>query len=116
MSPADEVSFAHDVPSGCDPVCTYRLAPIESPSVRNDASVFYQARQTGKLPKSRMRYQVFDPWQALLQTVRDWPKDIYNLTAVIVAIHSELDSSASTSTFKSSTQETKLLMECLAEL
>ncbi|KAF9498914.1 vacuolar assembling protein VPS41 [Pleurotus eryngii] len=54
--------------------------------------------------------------QALLQTVRDWPKDIYNLTAVIVAIHSELDSSASTSTFKSSTQETTLLMECLAEL
>ncbi|KAG9218576.1 hypothetical protein CCMSSC00406_0001310 [Pleurotus cornucopiae] len=53
---------------------------------------------------------------ALLQTVRDWPKDIYNLTAVIVAIHSELDSSASTSTFKSSTQETTLLMECLAEL
>ncbi|KAJ8487764.1 hypothetical protein ONZ45_g14207 [Pleurotus djamor] len=53
---------------------------------------------------------------ALLQTIREWPKTIYDLSAVIVAIQDELDHSATTSSFKSSSPETTLLMECLAEL
>ncbi|KAH9994131.1 vacuolar assembling protein VPS41 [Russula compacta] len=46
--------------------------------------------------------------QALRQTIHDWPKDIYDISAVIVAIQSELDRCAA--------PDTIILMECLAEL
>ncbi|KAJ7443322.1 hypothetical protein FB451DRAFT_1004139, partial [Mycena latifolia] len=32
---------------------------------------------------------------SLLQTVREWPKEIYDISTVIVAVHAELDRSAS---------------------
>ncbi|KAF8076857.1 vacuolar assembling protein VPS41 [Lyophyllum atratum] len=51
--------------------------------------------------------------QALLQTVKDWPRDIYDIAAVIVAVRSELDKAAFTSLPSSGS---KILMECLAEL
>ncbi|KAG6917674.1 hypothetical protein DXG01_001649 [Tephrocybe rancida] len=54
--------------------------------------------------------------QTLLQTVKEWPREIYNIDAVIVAVRSELDKSASTSSTISSSPSSKLLMECLAEL
>lgn len=44
--------------------------------------------------------------QALLRTIKEWPTDIYDIAAVIVAVQSELDRGAST----------PILMECIAEL
>ncbi|KAI8982914.1 vacuolar protein sorting-associated protein 41 [Trametes punicea] len=54
--------------------------------------------------------------QALLQTIRTWPKGIYDIAAVIVAIQSELERAPSSSTMKPSGPDTVILMECLAEL
>ncbi|KAJ7638224.1 vacuolar assembling protein VPS41 [Roridomyces roridus] len=51
--------------------------------------------------------------QTLLQTVKEWPKDIYDISAVIVAVLAELDRTYSPS---SSTSDSVILMECLAEL
>ncbi|KAG8903108.1 Vacuolar protein sorting-associated protein 41 [Tulasnella sp. 403] len=44
--------------------------------------------------------------EALLRTIQEWPKDIYDVSAVIVAVKSALDRSPGT----------PLLMECIAEL
>ncbi|KAG6901193.1 hypothetical protein C0995_015507 [Termitomyces sp. Mi166 len=52
----------------------------------------------------------------LLKTIKEWPREIYNIDAVIVAVRSELDKTASTSSTISSSPSSKLLMECLAEL
>jgi hypothetical protein len=46
--------------------------------------------------------------QALLTTIQEWPKDIYDISAVIVAVQAELE--------KSTSQDSAVLMECLAEL
>jgi hypothetical protein len=54
--------------------------------------------------------------QTLLQTIKTWPKDIYDISAVIVALQSELDRSPSSSRVVSNTPDTIILMECLAEL
>lgn len=54
--------------------------------------------------------------QTLLQTVKEWPKEIYDIAAVIVAVRSELDKAASTSSTISASPGSKVLMECLAEL
>lgn len=54
--------------------------------------------------------------QALLNTIKEWPKDLYDLGAVIVAVRAELDKSASTSSINSSTPDATVLMECLSEL
>ncbi|KAF8885807.1 hypothetical protein BD779DRAFT_1532495 [Infundibulicybe gibba] len=54
--------------------------------------------------------------QTLLQTIKDWPKDIYDIAAVIVAVHSELDRAASSSYSVRSSPDSTILMECLAEL
>lgn len=59
--------------------------------------------------------------QALQRTINEWPKDIYDISAVIVAIHSELDrctpsSSKSTALLSPASPDTVILMECLAEL
>ncbi|KAI0068486.1 vacuolar assembling protein VPS41 [Artomyces pyxidatus] len=57
--------------------------------------------------------------QALQRTIHEWPKDIYDVPAVIVAMQSQLDrsaSSSSTSPASRATPETVILMECLAEL
>ncbi|KAA1466651.1 vacuolar assembling protein VPS41 [Dentipellis sp. KUC8613] len=57
--------------------------------------------------------------QALQRTIQEWPKEIYDVSAVIVAIQSELDrssSSSSTSPLSRATPDTTILMECLAEL
>jgi phage gp29-like protein len=54
--------------------------------------------------------------QTLLRTVKDWPREIYDIAAVIVAVRAELDKAASTSSTISSAPGSKVLMECLAEL
>jgi len=60
--------------------------------------------------------------QALQRTINEWPKDIYDISAVIVAILSELDrctpsSSKSTAALLApASSDTVILMECLAEL
>ncbi|KIL61097.1 hypothetical protein M378DRAFT_82848, partial [Amanita muscaria Koide BX008] len=56
----------------------------------------------------------------LLQTIKEWPKDLYDITAVILAVRADLDK-ASTYSFSSkvasaSSRSTTVLMECLAEL
>ncbi|KAI1791727.1 vacuolar assembling protein VPS41 [Ganoderma leucocontextum] len=56
-----------------------------------------------------------DP-QTLLQTIKTWPKGIYDISAVIVAVQSELDRAPSSSSKKPTGPETVILMECLAEL
>ncbi|KAJ6544053.1 hypothetical protein B0H19DRAFT_956201 [Mycena capillaripes] len=53
---------------------------------------------------------------ALLKTVKEWPKDIYDISAVIVAVNADLDRNASTLNLTASVSETVILMECLAEL
>lgn len=56
--------------------------------------------------------------QMLLSTIKSWPTGIYDISAVIVAVHAELDRAPSTSTSLpgSATGDSVLLMECLAEL
>lgn len=55
-------------------------------------------------------------YQALLRTIREWPKSIYDIPAVIVAIQSELERTPMSSSLKTSSSDAILLMECLAEL
>jgi len=59
-------------------------------------------------------------FQALRRTIHDWPKDIYDISAVIVAIQSELDhyvpSSSKTTLSMPAAPDATILMECLAEL
>jgi vacuolar protein sorting-associated protein 41 len=59
-------------------------------------------------------------FQALQRTIHDWPKDIYDISAVIVAIQSELDhyapSSSGTTLSMPTAPDSIILMECLAEL
>ena len=59
-------------------------------------------------------------FQALQRTIHDWPKDIYDISTVIVAIHSELDryvpTSSRTTLSVPAAPDTVILMECLAEL
>jgi hypothetical protein len=58
--------------------------------------------------------------QALLHTIKEWPREIYDIAAVIVAVRAELDTVASTSSTISSSSGSSnpsvILMECLAEL
>ncbi|KAF9535140.1 vacuolar assembling protein VPS41 [Crepidotus variabilis] len=67
--------------------------------------------------------------KALLQTIKEWPRDIYDMPAVIIAVRSELDKTTSSSSTISppslnspssmsgpTTNDTAVLMECLAEL
>jgi vacuolar protein sorting-associated protein 41 len=57
--------------------------------------------------------------QALQRTIHEWPKEIYDIAAVILAIQSELDRSSSTSSTSPMARpsgEATILMECLAEL
>ncbi|KAI0940385.1 hypothetical protein AcV5_001504 [Taiwanofungus camphoratus] len=54
--------------------------------------------------------------QALLQTIKNWPKGIYDISAVIVAVQSELDRAPSSSSMNPTTPDAIILMECLAEL
>ncbi|KAF7301087.1 Vacuolar assembling protein [Mycena indigotica] len=55
---------------------------------------------------------------SLLQTIKEWPKDIYDISAVIVAVLAELDRTASTSNLDIAaiSADKTTLMECLAEL
>lgn len=53
--------------------------------------------------------------QALLQTVKEWPREIYDIAAVIIAVRAELDKTSSTSATILDESST-ILMECLAEL
>lgn len=52
----------------------------------------------------------------LLQTIKEWPREIYDIGAVIVAVRSELDKVSSQPKSISSTPGAVILMECLAEL
>ncbi|KAI0748728.1 vacuolar assembling protein VPS41 [Daedaleopsis nitida] len=54
--------------------------------------------------------------QTLLQTIKTWPKGIYDIPAVIVAVQSQLDRAPSSSSMKPTGPDTIILMECLAEL
>ncbi|THG97740.1 hypothetical protein EW026_g4314 [Hermanssonia centrifuga] len=54
--------------------------------------------------------------QALLKTIKDWPNNIYDIPAVIVAVQAELERSPSSSANNTTTPDSVLLMECLAEL
>ncbi|KAJ7699646.1 hypothetical protein B0H17DRAFT_1049120 [Mycena rosella] len=54
--------------------------------------------------------------KSLLQTVKEWPKDIYDISAVIIAVLGELDRNASTSNLTTAASDSVILMECLAEL
>ncbi|KAH9928463.1 vacuolar protein sorting-associated protein 41, partial [Epithele typhae] len=54
--------------------------------------------------------------QTLLQTIKTWPKGIYDISAVIVLVQSELDHAPSSSSMKPTGPDTIILMECLAEL
>ena len=54
--------------------------------------------------------------EALLKTIKTWPKDIYDIPSVIVALESELDKAPSSSKVASSGPDAPVLMECLAEL
>ncbi|KAJ7087362.1 hypothetical protein B0H15DRAFT_843711 [Mycena belliarum] len=53
---------------------------------------------------------------ALLQTVREWPKEIYDISAVIVAVRAELDLRSSSPSNMTPASDSVILMECLAEL
>ncbi|KAH9833885.1 vacuolar protein sorting-associated protein 41 [Rhodofomes roseus] len=53
---------------------------------------------------------------ALLRMIKSWPKNIYDVPAVIVAVQAELDRAPSSSSMKTTAPATVLLMECLAEL
>ena len=50
--------------------------------------------------------------------IKEWPKEIYNISAVIIAIRAELDKTVSTSSVISYNANggSTVLMECLAEL
>ncbi|KAI6043752.1 hypothetical protein EDC04DRAFT_2951962 [Pisolithus marmoratus] len=54
--------------------------------------------------------------EALLRTIRDWPKSIYDMSSVIVAIQSELERIPMSSSLKTSSADAVWLMECLADL
>lgn len=58
--------------------------------------------------------------QMLLQTIKEWPKDLYDITAVIFAVRADLDKAStysfSTKLASASSRSTTVLMECLAEL
>ncbi|KAG6894266.1 hypothetical protein C0992_006840 [Termitomyces sp. T32_za158] len=54
--------------------------------------------------------------ETLLKTIKEWPREIYNIDAVIVAVRSDLEKTVTTSSTIASTPSSKLLMECLAEL
>ncbi|KAL0581489.1 Vacuolar protein sorting-associated protein 41 [Marasmius crinis-equi] len=51
--------------------------------------------------------------RTLLKTIKEWPRDIYDIGAVIIAVQSELEKSVSTI---SKSGDSITLMECLAEL
>ncbi|EIN11015.1 vacuolar protein sorting-associated protein 41 [Punctularia strigosozonata HHB-11173 SS5] len=56
---------------------------------------------------------------ALLQTIKKWPRTIYDISAIIVAVHAVLDrtlTSSPTGTQRPLKGESALLMECLAEM
>ncbi|KZP04416.1 vacuolar protein sorting-associated protein 41 [Athelia psychrophila] len=56
--------------------------------------------------------------QALLQMIKEWPKDIYDLSVIIVAVQSTLDRAPSSSSVPNGgpAGSNSILMECLAEL
>ncbi|KAG2130198.1 uncharacterized protein EDB93DRAFT_1095067 [Suillus bovinus] len=56
--------------------------------------------------------------QSLMRTIMEWPKSIYDVSTVIVAVQGELDRSPSSSTTSGSlpAPDAVILMECLAEL
>ncbi|TFY77062.1 hypothetical protein EWM64_g6951 [Hericium alpestre] len=82
------------------------FVPIESP--RLDHLVYEMI----------LAYFLANDRQALQRTIKEWPHEIYDISAVIVAIQSELDRSSSSSSMSPSraTPDTAILMECLAEL
>ncbi|TFK69442.1 vacuolar assembling protein VPS41 [Pluteus cervinus] len=54
--------------------------------------------------------------QTLLTTVKEWPREIYDISAVIVAVQGELDKANASSRYTSGPSTNIILMECLAEL
>ncbi|PCH40689.1 hypothetical protein WOLCODRAFT_117498 [Wolfiporia cocos MD-104 SS10] len=62
-----------------------------------------------------LAYLLASDRQALLRTIKGWPKGIYDIPSVIVAVQAELDRAPSSS-MNTTTPESVILMECLAEL
>lgn len=85
--------------------------------LRNSPDLLPCARSTGAFVLL-YRDALYSPItvKALLQTIKTWPKGIYDISAVIVAVQSELDRAPSSSTTKPTGPGTVILMECLAEL
>ena len=54
-----------------------------------------------------------DP-QMLSETIKEWPKDIYDIGAVIIAVLGELERTASSSSSKVTTGQAAVLMELQA--
>lgn len=54
--------------------------------------------------------------EALRRTIDEWPREIYDISAVIIAIRSELDKAMSEPKSMTSPSNTVILMECLADL
>ena len=98
--------------------------PIESPTL--DRVIYDMIMGHFLAHDHQVRFSTFFPYtanltsqfQALLQTIKEWPKDAYDISAVILAVRSELKklSMFSSSFDSSSAKSPTKLMECLAEL
>ena len=94
--------------------------PLDSSNGNIQAIIPYVPTENPKL--GRLVYEMIlahflghNP-EDLLKTIKAWPKDIYDIPSVIVALESELHRVPSSSKVTSSGPDTTILMECLAEL
>ncbi|KAF8638098.1 hypothetical protein AX17_002459 [Amanita inopinata Kibby_2008] len=79
--------------------------PFESPTL--DKAVYEMI----------LAYFLANDHQALFNTIKEWPRDIYDISAVIVAVRAELDKLSYTSnTLSPQSGSAIMLMECIAEL
>jgi hypothetical protein len=104
--------------AGYNPFCADRISKARSPSIRDDACPFPNTRSRGmQITLTRFSGGADRrESQTLLRTVKEWPREIYDIAAVIEAVRAELDKAASTSSTISSAPGSRVLMECLAEL
>ncbi|CAK5276303.1 unnamed protein product [Mycena citricolor] len=102
---ADAISITNYQAWGCN---DYVLA-----EVGNDAIIPFVPTETPQLDhlvyEMILAHFLSHDRKTLLQTVMEWPRDIYDLPAVIVAVNAELERT-------SPSTDSVVLMECLAEL